>query len=146
MISRNTLEKTLKNMLLNLLIMTLLQNMLRYHYELLMLFLTKIFIYMTNFTKKIKSKKPERSVLLKDEVKQIRGVVGKLNKKFHLMLLKLQVLLVILAKLKSMFRATVNHMLKIRINTRSSKIKKLERKLTISLIAANLLKTINLLL
>jgi len=135
MISQKTFERIHKNMLLNLRIMKLRKNMLRYHWELLMLFQTKIFIYMITITKRIKLKKQVKNVLQKEEAKQIPGVVDKSNKKFLLVLLKLllQLLLLIQFRLKSMFKHMLNLMFKFmqlrnRIRTRNSKIKKFVRK------------------
>lgn len=66
--------------------------------------------------------------LLRDEAKLIPGVVDKLNKRFQLMLLR-PFLHLILIRLKSMLNHIVNLMvLKNRIQTRNSKIKKFARK------------------
>jgi hypothetical protein len=141
MISQNTLEKIHKNMLLSHLIMRLHKITLRYHCELLMLFLIKIFIFMIIITKKIKLKKLVKKGLPKDEAKLIHGVVDRSNKSPKLILLQWQQLLLIQFKLNLTFKFME---LKNKIKTRNSKIKKSVRKLTISLIAVNLLKMIKL--
>lgn len=123
MISRSTLERIHKSMLLNHLIMMLRKITRRYHCERLMLFQTKIFTSMITITKRIKSKKLVRKGLPKDEAKLIHGMVVKSNKKLKLCQRKFH-----LVSIQVNLNLMVRFMLKIRIQTRNSKIKKSVRK------------------
>jgi hypothetical protein len=83
---------------------------------------------MITITKRIRLRKQVKNDLLRDEAKLIPGVVDKLNKRFQLVLLR-PFLHLILIRLKSMLNHIVNLMvLKNRIQTRNSKIKKFARK------------------
>ena len=81
---------------------------------------------MITITKRIRLRKQVKNDLQRDEAKLIPGVVDKLNKRF---LLLRPFLHLILFRLKSMLNHIVNLMvLKNRIQTRNSKIKKFARK------------------